>query len=102
MRKRPNKVEILFIKDFNSIEEFFVLYSDNIGINACVNAPSAEILLSKFGILNATKNASLSKPAPKILAITVSLIKPRILDNVVIPPIPKNVFNKFIVNYLYA
>ena len=36
----------------------------------------------------------------KILAITVSLIKPRILDIVVIPPIPKNVFNKFIVGYI--
>ena len=69
------------------------------GIKACVKAPSAEILLSRFGILNATKKASLAKPAPKILAITVSLIKPRILDIVVIPPIPKNVFNKFIDNY---
>ena len=34
MRKSPNKVEILLINDFNSREEFFVLYSDNMGINA--------------------------------------------------------------------
>ena len=69
------------------------------GTKAWVNAPSADILLNKFGILNATKNASLASPAPKILAITVSLINPRILDIVVIPPIPKNVLNKFIGNY---
>ena len=89
----------LFINKSTSLLDFLALYSARIGIKAWVNAPSAEILLNKFGILNATKKASLSKPAPKILAITVSLIKPRILDKVVIPLTLASVLDIFIKDY---
>ena len=42
-------------------------------------------LLKKFGILNATKNASVDAEAPKILANTTSLINPEIREMKVIP-----------------
>jgi hypothetical protein len=51
-----------------------------------MNAPSANNRLKKFGILNATKNASVFDDAPNILAKSISLIKPDILDIKVIPP----------------
>ena len=50
------------------------------GINTCVNAPSANILLNKFGSLNATKNISLYIFAPRIEAVKRSLKKPKILE----------------------
>ncbi len=42
------------------------LYSETTGTNACENAPSANSRRMKFGILNATRNASISTPAPNI------------------------------------
>ena len=51
-------------------------YSVNIGTNAMVREPSAKSLLSKFGILKATKKASEAIPAPKNPAMTTSLNKP--------------------------
>ena len=41
------------------------LYSDTTGTKACENAPSAVSRRRKFGILKATRNASISVPAPK-------------------------------------
>jgi hypothetical protein len=53
------------------------------------NDPSANNLLKRFGIRNATKNASAAIPEPKKLAIRMSLVKPIILlRKVKIPTIP--------------
>ena len=60
------------------------LDSANIGKKACEKAPSAKRRLKKLGILNATKNASVSSFAPKSLAIMKSLMSPKILDRKVI------------------
>jgi hypothetical protein len=51
-----------------------------------VKDPSPTSLLHRFGIRKATKKASAAIPAPKKLAITISLRKPRIrLSNVPVP-----------------
>ena len=49
------------------------------GTKAEFNAPSEKILLNVLGNLNATKKISASTPAPKKLAIIISLRKPKIL-----------------------
>jgi len=46
------------------------------GINACVNAPSANIRLKRFGSLKATKNMSDQMEAPSADAISTSRPKP--------------------------
>jgi hypothetical protein len=51
----------------------------NTGINETVSVPSANSRLSKFGILKATQNASVTCPAPKRDVITISRISPSIL-----------------------
>ena len=54
-----------------------------IGKKADVSAPSAVILLNKFGNLNAIINISEKIPAPRNAATNISLIKPEIrLTNV--------------------
>ncbi len=63
-----------------------VKYSVNTGINAMLREPSAKSLLSRFGILNATKKASALSPAPKNHAMTTSLIKPNTRLNKVAAP----------------
>ena len=60
------------------------LNSARTGIKACENAPSAKSRLKKLGILKATKKTSAPKPAPNILAMTISLTKPSIRDKKVI------------------
>ena len=50
-----------------------------IGTKAEFNAPSEKILLNVFGNLKATKKISDITPAPKKLAINISLRKPKIL-----------------------
>ena len=47
-------------------------YSERIGTNACENAPSANSRRSRFGMRNATKNASVAKPAPNARAMKKS------------------------------
>jgi hypothetical protein len=69
--------------------DFFCRYSVNTGIKATENEPSAKSLLKRFGIRNATKNASAEKPLPKKLAISISLTKPRtLLRKVKAPTVP--------------
>ena len=58
-------------------------YWESTGTNACENAPSANSRRSRFGIRNATKNASVAMPAPNMRAITRSRKKPRTLDTMV-------------------
>ena len=44
----------------------WTLYSETTGTKAWENAPSANSRRMKFGILNATRNASISRPAPNM------------------------------------
>jgi hypothetical protein len=50
---------------------------EKVGMKADERAPSATKLRNKFGALKATKNTSDSNPAPRPLAISRSLKKPR-------------------------
>ena len=50
------------------------------GINTLFVTPSANILLKRFGNLNANINASDNKEAPRKLAKSMSLKSPEILD----------------------
>ena len=50
-----------------------------IGTKAEFNAPSEKILLKVFGNLKAIKKISAITPVPKKLAISISLMKPKIL-----------------------
>ena len=59
------------LEAFNSFEK--------VGVKAELNAPSANILRRRLGILKATKKASVSPEAPKMEAMTMSLINPNIL-----------------------
>lgn len=61
-----------------------------LGIKLWVNAPSAKILRKRFGNLKATKKISLYTFAPKMEAVSVSLIKPKILDTKVPTLLVKN------------
>lgn len=54
---------------------------ENIGTNAALNAPSANISLKKLGNLKDVKNTSDNRPAPRYFAKNTSLTKPKILDN---------------------
>ncbi len=66
------------------------------GTKAWEKAPSAEMRLNRLGILKATKKASVSIPAPKILAIKLSLTKPKILDTKVMLPTVASALRRFI------
>ena len=44
----------------------WILYSETTGTKACEKAPSANSRRMKFGILNATRKASMSTPAPNM------------------------------------
>ena len=52
----------------------------NKGIKAALKAPSAKMLLKKFGNLKAILNASAKGPVPKNVAINISRMKPKILE----------------------
>ena len=64
---------------FDSCIKLFLISLVYIGTKAEFNAPSEKILLNVFGILKATKKISDITPAPKKLAINISLRKPNIL-----------------------
>ena len=59
---------------------------ENIGTKAELNAPSAKILLNKFGILNAIKKQSENFPAPRYFATNKSRKRPLTLLIKVINP----------------
>ena len=67
-----------FATDFSSL---FTIWVENIGTNAALNAPSANISLKKLGNLKEVKNTSDSKSAPRYFAKNTSLIKPKTLDS---------------------
>ena len=60
---------------------FLFLYSPKIGTKACENAPSANRRRSRLGSLKATKKASVSAPAPKARAVSISRTKARIRES---------------------
>ncbi len=66
------------------------------GINACVNAPSANIRLKRLGSLNATKNISLHTEAPKAEAISTSRPRPVTRENKIPKLLVKMDFNRII------
>ena len=51
-------------------------FCESIGTKAVVKAPSPKRLRKKLGSLKATKKASETAPAPRMLAKTISLTKP--------------------------
>src|SRR5262249_22214267 len=68
---------------------FSVRYFVNVGTNAALIAPSANSSRTRFGMRNATTNASISFPAPKTAASTVSRARPSTrLVSVAIPATP--------------
>ena len=69
-----NFVKILYVK----IDLFADLVKE--GIKLWVNAPSAKILLKRFGSLKATKNISLYIFAPSMDALSKSLKRPNIRE----------------------
>jgi hypothetical protein len=97
IRVKPNKKKNITAKIFSAnILAFFFPEDDNlaenIGTKAALNAPSPNNLLKKFGNLNATKNTSVSGPAPKNAAINISLRKPVMREIKVKLPIVKTDF----------
>ena len=65
---RPKTPETPATSSRTSACDFCTLYSEITGTKAWENAPSAVSLRRKFGILNATRKASMSGPAPKEMA----------------------------------
>ena len=85
------------LTSFGSLDAFAFA---RIGINACEKAPSPKSLLKKFGILKATKNASVKAFAPKNMAIIWSLTRPKILEiKVIAVKIPLDFKNDLDMNY---
>src|SRR5690348_16767296 len=60
-------------------------YSARIGTNAWENAPSAKRRRNRFGRRKAASNASICRPAPKTVALSVSRKSPVMRDRSVIP-----------------
>ena len=75
--------EVRLTKICTCCKLYFSLYSDSTGTNAWLKAPSANSRRKKFGILKATKKASINPPAPKTPNNTISRTKPKIRDNMV-------------------
>ena len=83
--------ENTFLAKFSSFLE-----SVYIGINIADNAPSPNKSRNKFGNLNAAKNMSDSRPAPKTRAINISRTKPNMRLMPVMAPTPKICLPSFI------
>jgi len=75
-----NLVPIWLITKLTSFLFLDAFASARIGTNACEKAPSPKSLLKKFGILKATKKASVRAFEPKKIAIIRSLINPKTLE----------------------
>ena len=78
--KKTIKEKQIMAENFCALLDLFWCKSlEYIGKNEDVIAPSAVILLNKFGNLDEIKKISETMPAPKKYAKTISLIKPVIL-----------------------
>ena len=101
VNKKIKKKQII-AENFCAFSDFFWCKSlEYIGKNEDVIAPSAVILLNKFGNLDETKKISDAIPAPKKNAKTISLIKPVILLNIVKKALILKPFMKKIVIYIF-
>jgi hypothetical protein len=74
---------ITVLANFHASVLFFSKYSLKTGMNDTLKAPSPRSCLRRFGIMKATKKASLTKVAPNLLAISMSLAYPKILEVIV-------------------
>ncbi len=74
------------VSSFTSSGLRVALYSDSTGTKASEKAPSPKVRRPKLGILKAWVKASMTMPAPKYRASTMSRTKPRMRDMRVIPP----------------
>ena len=79
VEKRKKIKKILVINFWDSIIKSSLISLAYIGTNAEFSAPSEKILLKVFGNLKAIKKISAITPVPKKLAISMSLMKPKIL-----------------------
>ena len=108
--KRITIIVKKIIKKKQIIAENFCALSDfssckileYIGKNEEVIAPSAVILLNKFGNLDDIKKISDVIPAPKKKAITISLINPVILLKIVNKALTLNPFIKSFVIFNFS
>ena len=102
VKKRIKEKQII-AENFCAFSDFFWCKSlEYIGKNDDVIAPSAVILLNKFGNLDDTKKISDAIPAPKKNAKTISLIKPVILLRIVNKAlILKPFIKEFIIYFSY-
>ena len=69
----------MYLKIENANEGLYFAFAKE-GRKLCVKAPSANILLNKFGSLNATKKISEYIFAPRIEALNKSRMNPKILE----------------------
>lgn len=65
---------------FNSSFDLVDLYSVNTGMKAWLKAPSATILLNRFGIFSITTKMSWAIPAPNTYVVVISLKTPKTLE----------------------
>ena len=109
--KRTTRIVKNIIKKKQIIEENFCAFSDlswyksleYIGKNEDVIAPSAVILLNRFGNFDEIKKMSDTIPAPKKNAKTISLINPVILLKIVNEALTVKPFIKnFIIFYYFS
>ena len=108
--KRITRIDKKMIKKKQIIAENFCAFSplssckslEYIGKNEDVIAPSAVILLKRFGSFDEIKKISDTIPAPKKNAKTTSLIKPDILLNIVNKALTLKPFIKnFVIFYFF-
>ena len=71
-----------------------VRYSEMTGTNACEKAPSAKKRRMRFGILNATVNASMTGPEPNQAENAMSRASPVIRDSSVMKPTTEVAVNR--------
>lgn len=79
------------LSKISTLKRSFLFVDTKFGKKACVKAPSAKSLLKRFGSLKATKKISLHMLAPRMDAVSISLINPKILET----KIPKLFVKKF-------
>src|SRR5260221_11911397 len=92
---RVSRVAVRSTRSFVSVSPRRVLYSERTGTKACEKAPSANRRRSRLGMRNATKNASVARPAPNSLAIRTSRTNPRMRDTSVMLLTVASAFSKF-------
>jgi hypothetical protein len=80
LTKLSNTVKTLLRNSLVMAQSFSRRYALKVGMKATDMDPSAKSRRNRFGIKNATEKASESALVPKRLALTISLIRPRIRE----------------------